>query len=59
MTAIDQAFVVGFANVNDTAGGVRVETIEDLLMQKLLWLDKLIDELVKGKKMEKNLRTAG
>lgn len=36
--------------------GVRVETIEDPLMQKLRWLDKLVDELAKGKKMEKILR---
>ncbi|MCC7306715.1 MAG: DUF2200 domain-containing protein [Acidobacteria bacterium] len=38
--------------------GVRVETIEEPLMQKLRWLDKLVDELAKGKKMEKILRTA-
>lgn len=38
--------------------GVRVEEIEDPLMQKVRWLDKLVDELVKGKKMEKILRTA-
>jgi len=38
--------------------GVRVETIEDPLMQKIRWLDKLVDELAKGKKMEKILRTA-
>ena len=36
--------------------GVRVEEIEDSLMQKVRWLDKLIDELAKGKKMEKILR---
>jgi hypothetical protein len=36
--------------------GIRVENIEDPLMQKLRWLDKLIDELAKGKKMEKILR---
>ena len=36
--------------------GVRVETIDDPLMQKLRWLDKLIDELAKGKAMEKILR---
>jgi hypothetical protein len=34
-----------------------VENIEDPLMQKLRYLDKLIDELAKGKKMEKILRT--
>ena len=36
--------------------GVRVEEIEDPLMQKLRYLDKLIDELAKGKPMEKILR---
>ena len=36
--------------------GIRVEEIEDPLMQKLRYLDKLIDELAKGKKMEKILR---
>ena len=36
--------------------GVRVEEIEDALMQKIRWLDKLIDELAKGKTMEKILR---
>ncbi|OGO78117.1 MAG: hypothetical protein A2Y23_07965 [Clostridiales bacterium GWB2_37_7] len=30
--------------------GVRVEEIEDPLMQKIRWLDKLVDELAKGKK---------
>lgn len=36
--------------------GYRVEEIEDKLMQKVRYLDKLIDELAKGKKMEKILR---
>ncbi len=36
--------------------GVRVEEIEDPLMQKVRYLDKLIDELAQGKKMEKILR---
>ena len=36
--------------------GVRVEHIEDPLMQKIRYLDKLIDELAKGKAMEKILR---
>jgi hypothetical protein len=36
--------------------GVRVEEIKDPLMQKVRWLDKLIDELAKGKTMEKILR---
>lgn len=36
--------------------GYRVEEIEDPLMQKIRYLDKLVDELAKGKKMEKILR---
>lgn len=36
--------------------GYRVEEIENLLIQKVRYLDKLIDELAKGKKMEKILR---
>jgi hypothetical protein len=36
--------------------GVRVEDIEDPLMKKIRYLDKLIDELAKGKEMEKILR---
>lgn len=37
--------------------GYRVEEIEDPLVQKVRYLDKLVDELAKGKKMEKILRT--
>ena len=37
--------------------GVRVEEVEDPLMQQIRWLDKLIDELAKGKSMEKILRS--
>jgi hypothetical protein len=36
--------------------GYRVEEIQDTLMQKIRYLDKLIDELAKGKSMEKILR---
>ena len=36
--------------------GVRVENVEDPTMQKIRWLDKLVDELAKGKAMEKILR---
>lgn len=36
--------------------GYRVEKIEDPLMQKIRYLDKLIDELARGKAMEKILR---
>ena len=37
--------------------GVRVESVTDPLMQKIRYLDKLIDELAKGKKLEKILRS--
>lgn len=37
--------------------GYRVEEIEDTLMQKIRYMDKLIDELSKGRAMEKILRT--
>ena len=37
--------------------GYRVEEIEDPLVQKARWLDKLVDELAKGRKMEKILRS--
>ena len=36
--------------------GVRVEDVEDPLIQKARWMDKLIDELARGKAMEKILR---
>lgn len=36
--------------------GYRVEEIEDKIMQQIRYLDKLVDELAKGKKMEKILR---
>lgn len=36
--------------------GVRVEEVEDPLMQKIRYLDKLVDELAKGKALEKILR---
>jgi hypothetical protein len=36
--------------------GVRVEDVADPLMQKIRYLDKLIDELARGKKMESILR---
>ncbi len=46
-------------NVSKITGiicGYRVEEIKDKLMQKIRYLDKLIDELAKGKSMEKILR---
>jgi hypothetical protein len=38
--------------------GVRVEDIEDPLMQKIRYLDKVVDELAKGRPMDKILRVA-
>jgi len=46
-------------NVSKITGvicGYRVEEIEDKLMQKIRYMDKLVDELAKGKAMEKVLR---
>jgi hypothetical protein len=48
------------ANANMITGvicGYRVEEIQDPLTQKVRYLDKLVDELAKGKKMEKILRS--
>jgi hypothetical protein len=48
------------SNVSKITGmicGYRVEEIEDKLMQKIRYMDKLVDELAKGKTMEKILRT--
>lgn len=47
-------------NVSKITGvicGYRVEEIEDPLMQKIRYLDKLVDELAKGRVMEKILRS--
>jgi hypothetical protein len=53
------------ASLNPNAGlitgvicGYRVEEIENPLTQKVRYLDKLVDELAKGRKMEKILRTS-
>ena len=45
------------ALVTGVVCGVRVEAVEDPLMQTIRQLDKLVDELAKGKAMEKILRT--
>jgi hypothetical protein len=44
--------------ITGTVCGVRVETIEDPLMRELRYLDKLIDELAKGREMGRILRKA-
>ena len=38
--------------------GVQVEAVEEDLMREIRYLDKLVDELARGRKMEKILRTA-
>jgi hypothetical protein len=45
------------ALITGSVCGVRVQEVEDPLMQKIRYLDKLVDELAKGKPMEKVLRT--
>lgn len=50
------AFNPNSALITGVVCGVRVEQVEDPLMQKIRYLDKLVDELAKGKAMEKILR---
>ena len=58
-----ETFFAGAPQINPNASkitgvicGYRVEEIEDKLMQQIRYLDKLIDELAKGKAMDKILR---
>ncbi|MBQ4141837.1 MAG: DUF2200 domain-containing protein [Clostridia bacterium] len=44
------------ALITGTVCGVRVESVEDPLMREIRYLDKLVDELAKGKSIEKVLR---
>jgi hypothetical protein len=46
----------GAGKITGVVCGVRVEEIPDPLMQKIRWLDKLVEELAKGKPMAKVLR---
>ena len=46
----------GVERITGMICGVRVEEIEDPLMQKIRYLDKLVDDLAKGKTMDKVLR---
>jgi hypothetical protein len=60
-TTFDDFFAAARLNPNaslitGTVCGVRVEDVEDPLMQKIRYLDKLVDELAKGRPMEKVLR---
>ncbi len=45
------------ALITGTVCGVRVDQVEDPLMRTIRYLDKLVDELAKGRPMEKILRT--
>ena len=61
-TTFAEFFAVARLNPNarlitGTICGIRVETIEDPLMQQIRYLDKLVDELAKGRALEKVLRT--
>jgi len=47
--------IIGYV-ITGVICGYRVEDIEDKLMQNIRYLDKLIDELAKGRAMEKALR---
>jgi len=60
-TTFEQFFAAARVNPNaslitGSVCGVRVQDVEDPLMQKIRYLDKLVDELAKGKPMEKILR---
>ncbi len=46
------------ADIKGVVCGVRVENVEEPLMREIRYLDKLIDELAKGKKMDRILRVA-
>jgi len=61
-TTFEQFFAEAPMNPNATlitgvVCGIRVEEVEDPLMQQIRYLDKLVDELAKGRAMEKVLRT--
>ena len=60
-TTFEQFFAAAPMNPNaelitGVVCGIRVENIEDPLMQQIRWLDKIVDELAKGKALEKVLR---
>lgn len=61
-TTFDDFFAAAHLNPNvsaitGTVCGIRVEEVDDPLMQKIRYLDKLVDELAKGKPMQKVLRS--
>lgn len=61
-TTFEEFFAAAHLNPNADAikgvvCGVRVEEVEDPLMRKIRYLDKLVDELARGKALEKVLRS--
>jgi hypothetical protein len=61
-TTFEQFFAEAQLNPNASSitgvvCGVRVEDVDDPLMQKIRYLDKLVDEMAKGKPLEKVLRS--
>ena len=56
MALMQQAMNPNTSLITGVVCGVRVENVDDPLMRKIRYLDKLIDELAKGKAMEKILR---
>jgi len=61
-TTFEDFFAVARLNphaglITGTVCGVRVEAVEDPLMRRIRYLDKLVDELAKGRPMEKILRS--
>ena len=60
-TTFEELFAAASLNplastITGTICGVRIEDIDDPLMQKIRYLDKLVDELARGRPMEKILR---
>ena len=60
-TTFEEFFAAARLNPNESlitgsVCGVRVQDVEDPLMRKIRYLDKLVDELAKGKAMDKVLR---
>jgi hypothetical protein len=60
-TTFEDLFAVARLNphaslITGVVCGVRVEDVDDPLMQKIRYLDKLVDELAKGRSMDKILR---
>ena len=51
------AFTAAADRITGTVCGVRVETVEHPLMRKIRQMDKLVDELAKGRPLDKILRT--